>query len=91
MINTLGHTRKIKDETTGHIISITDTVVHIVPAVEKVIYNNPATIVFWNDGTKTVVKCQKEDTFSKSAGLYAAISKKMLGKKEFYRAIKEFC
>lgn len=24
---------------------------------EKVIFNYPATIVFWNDGTKTVVKC----------------------------------
>lgn len=27
--------------------------------VDKVIYNPPATIVFWNDGTKTVVKCQE--------------------------------
>lgn len=27
--------------------------------VDKVIYNPPATIVFWNDGTKTVVMCQE--------------------------------
>lgn len=27
--------------------------------VERVIFNAPATIVFWNDGTKTVVKCQE--------------------------------
>lgn len=27
--------------------------------VERVIFNTPATIVFWNDGTKTVVKCQE--------------------------------
>ena len=26
--------------------------------IERVIFNAPATIVFWNDGTKTVVKCQ---------------------------------
>lgn len=27
--------------------------------VERVIYNAPATIVFWTDGTKTVVKCHE--------------------------------
>lgn len=25
--------------------------------IKKVIFNDPATIVLWNDGTKTVVKC----------------------------------
>jgi len=35
-------------------------------APKKVIYNGPATIVFWNDGTKTVVKCSecKEGCFA---------------------------
>ena len=32
-----------------------------VPDIEKVIYNNPATIILWTDGTKTVVKCQEND------------------------------
>ncbi len=27
--------------------------------IERVIFNAPATIVFWNDGTKTVVKCRE--------------------------------
>jgi len=27
------------------------------PTIERVIYNPPATIVFWSDKTKTVVKC----------------------------------
>ena len=27
-----------------------------VPKIEKVIFNDPATIVFWVDGSKTVVK-----------------------------------
>ncbi len=30
---------------------------------KKVIFNNPATIVFWNDGSKTVSKASKDDTF----------------------------
>lgn len=32
---------------------------NMVPKIKKVIFNNPATIVFWADGTKTVVKCQE--------------------------------
>ena len=28
--------------------------------IENVIFNDPATIVFWDDGTKTVVKAQNE-------------------------------
>lgn len=45
----------------------------------KVIFHDPATIVFWNDGTKTVVKCQPGDAYSKEMGLALCFSKKMLG------------
>ena len=47
----------------------------------KVIFHDPATIVFWNDGTKTVVKCQPGDIYSKEMGLALCFSKKMLGNK----------
>lgn len=47
--------------------------------IKDVIFNDPATIVFWGDGTKTIVKCQDGDTFDKEKGLAMAISKKMLG------------
>lgn len=43
--------------------------------IKNVIFNVPATIVFWNDGTKTVVKCGKDDTFDPEKGLAMAISK----------------
>ena len=29
------------------------------PKVERVIFNGPATVVFWDDGSKTVVKCSE--------------------------------
>lgn len=45
----------------------------------EVIYNDPATIVFWEDGTKTVVKCQPGDSFSKELGLAMAFVKKVHG------------
>lgn len=47
--------------------------------VKDVIFNDPATIVFWADGSKTVVKCQKGETFDPEKGLAMAISKKVLG------------
>lgn len=51
--------------------------------IEKVIFNNPATIIFWVDGTKTVVKAENED-FDPEKGLAMAIAKKALGNKSSY-------
>lgn len=46
--------------------------------IEKVIFNDPATIVFWKDGTKTIVKCQEGATFDPEKGLAMAISRHYL-------------
>ncbi len=54
------------------------------PRPIKVIFNNPATIVIWSDGTKTVVKCDPKDTYSKEAGLALCYMKKVLGNKGNY-------
>ena len=48
--------------------------------IKNVIFNDPATIVFWEDGTKTVVKWKNEE-FDKEKGLAMAYMKKMLGNK----------
>lgn len=45
--------------------------------VSKIIFNPPATIVFWDDGTKTVVKCAAEDEFNEYYGFLAALGKKV--------------
>lgn len=55
-----------------------------VPGIKQVIFNDPATIVIWSDGTKTVVKCQPGETFDEEKGLALAISKKALGNKGNY-------
>lgn len=47
--------------------------------ISKVIFQNPATIVFWADGTKTVVKCQEGDLYSQEVGLALCFAKKALG------------
>lgn len=52
--------------------------------IKNVIFNDPATIVLWNDGTKTVVKRGKNDTYDPEKGLAMAISKKALGNQGNY-------
>ena len=45
------------------------------PKVKRLIFNPPATIVYWTDGTKTVVKAQDEE-FDEEKGLAMAFMKK---------------
>ena len=52
-------------------------------SIKNVIFNDPATIVYWKDGTKTVVKAEDEP-FDPEKGLAMAISKKYLGNKGNY-------
>ena len=52
--------------------------------IKKVIFNDPATIVFWSDGTKTVVKRGENDTFDPEKGLAMAISKKFFDNMGYY-------
>lgn len=61
-----------------------DKVVKDYFAIKKVIFNNPATIVYWEDGTKTIVKRQKGDRWDKEKGLAMAFTKKALGNKGNY-------
>jgi hypothetical protein len=49
--------------------------------IKQVYFNEPVTVVLWADGTKTIVKCQEGDTYSKETGLAVAIAKKALGNK----------
>lgn len=54
------------------------------PEIKNVIFNPPATIVFWDDGTKTVVKAQNGEFFDPEKGLSMAIAKKHFDNKGHY-------
>ena len=54
------------------------------PEIKDVIFADPATIVFWADGTKTVVRAQDGDTYDPEKGLAMAICKKVGGNKWSY-------
>lgn len=63
----------------------------MLPEIADVIFGGPATIIQWKDGTKTVVKCAKNDNFDTEKGLAMAIAKKALGNKgNYYETIKKW-
>lgn len=56
----------------------------------KVIFNPPATIVIFNDGTKIISKCDKEDKFSKETGFLMCMLKKVYGNTKSHQMLEEF-
>lgn len=61
-----------------------------IPEIKNVIFNPPATIVFWKDGTKTVVKATNE-IYDPEKGLAMAIAKKAHGNQgNYYNVIKKW-
>lgn len=60
------------------------------PKIEKVIFNPPATIIIFKDGSKSVVKCTDNDTWDPEKGFYAAFLKRILGKATLHSLYKTF-
>lgn len=60
-------------------------------AIKNVIFAPPATIVYWSDGSKTVVKCSEKDIFDPEKGLAMAIAKRCGGNKgSYYKEIQHW-
>ena len=68
------------------------TLIKNIPSIKKVIFNNPATIVLWADGTKTIVKCDSEcEPYDPEKGMAMAITKKALDNKgNYFNEIKKW-
>ena len=59
--------------------------------IKNVIFAPPATIVYWSDGTKTVVKCSENDIFDQEKGLAMAIAKRCAGNNgTYYKEIRNW-
>lgn len=57
--------------------------------VKRVIFNEPATIVFWQDGSKTVVKCGPHDTYDPEKGFAMCFMKRFFGNSNrFHKLLK---
>lgn len=60
-------------------------------AIKDVIFAPPATIVYWSDGSETVVKCSEKDVFDPEKGLAMAIAKRCGGNKgSYYKEIQNW-
>lgn len=63
------------------------------PTVERTIMNKRATVIFWCDGTKTVVKRRKGEKQNRELAVLYAIAEKVLGGKkarsEFIEAVTD--
>ena len=55
--------------------------------VKRIIFSPPATIVFWEDGDKTVVKTAPDDKYSPYFGFVSALAKKVYGSSSAVKAI----
>lgn len=66
---------------------------YLIPGIAKVIFNPPATIILWEDETKTVVKCCKTDIYDPEKGFAMAVIKKLCGNTSapFHRLFKTWC
>ena len=65
---------------------------NITKDIKKVIHSDPATIVYWNDNSKTVVKVQNGEPYDKEKGLAMCIIKKICDNKgNFNEVFKKWC
>ena len=58
--------------------------------IKKIIYNPPATIILWNDGTKTTSKCEYGDVYSKEMGFMLCVLKKKYGNKTLHDMLNTY-
>ena len=58
--------------------------------IEKVMYNAPKTIVFWNDGTKTSSTCGEHDSYNPEMGLALAVLKKITSNEFAVRTLHDW-
>lgn len=53
--------------------------------IKDILVNGPATIVFWTDGTKTVVKCGPDDSYDIEKAVAMCFMKKALGSRSMHK------
>jgi len=62
-------------------IRIIRTQYNLIPNLSKVIFNDPVTVIIWEDGSKTLVRCSDDEAYDEHAGLAMCIAKKFFGSK----------
>lgn len=58
--------------------------------IKKIMYKPPATIVFWNDDTKTIAVCEKGDVYNRELGFALCVLKKKYGNKKVHDMLDKY-
>jgi len=93
----LGISRKTVNPVDNGCSSTMDTIAPVAPTSmpevravcltpKQIIFNPPATIVYWDDGDKTVVRCDN-DAFSEEFGYAMACMRKIYGTRANFKAL----
>lgn len=62
-----------------------------IPEIKNVYFNDPCTVVIWEDKTKTIVRCSENDFYDPEKGLAMAIIKKIFGNdNSFHKIFKKW-
>lgn len=60
------------------------------PNIKQVIYSNPVTVIIWEDGTKTISRCDDDDIYDELTGFMLCIFKKVLTPKTMRKMFKDY-
>ena len=58
---------------------------------KKIIRSNNVTVVFWKDGSKTIVRCQNDDLDDDYTAFCAALGKKVFGSNSALKKVIKKC
>lgn len=76
---TMSLSKYIVDANNTHVVIESKPRETYIPEIKNAYFNDPVTVVMWEDGTKTMVRCQNGDAYSPETGLALCIAKKSLG------------
>lgn len=62
-----------------------------IPEIKDVMFRDPATIVWFEDGSKTVAIAGHGDRYDKEVGLAVCMLKRVLGNKEYRAIMDKWC
>lgn len=65
-----------------------DDYLYLPEYIEDIWFRGPATIVWWDDGTKTVSVCSEKDTYDYEKGIAMCMLKKLVGDGSFNDVFK---
>ena len=83
--------REILNYITNDIYTTKEAIKTMRNSIKKIIFNDPATIIIWGNGDKTIVKCGEGETYDPEKGMAMAIAKHFLGDKgNYYETFKKW-